>query len=102
MPPPSRVLLVLLAALVLLPVFASPTNAGTSNNSLALSATYDASATLLWSKAKLKVRSVANVTNDTQEAVNSLTFNLVPAKIGRMTLKSVTVGETPVVATRQG
>ena len=92
----------LLAALALLPVFAAPTNAATPNNSLRLSATYDASATLLWAKAKLKVRSTATVTNDTQDGVNALTFNLVPAKIGQMTLKSVTVGETPVVATKNG
>lgn len=77
---------------------ALPASAVEMASSLGLSATYDAAATLKWSKSKLIVASTALVTNGTDEPVEAITFNLLPAKVGRMTLKSVTVGELPATA----
>ena len=99
---PSRVIVVLLATLILLPAMARPANAVEMANSLGLSATYNVTAILKWSKSKLNVKSTALVTNDTEEAVDSVTFSLLPAKIGRMTLKSVMVGEVAATAVVTG
>ena len=88
----------LLAALVLLllagvtPVAAAE---GDAPNSLRLDATYDVSATLKWAKRKLIVVSTATVTNNTDAAVDALTFNFAPAQIGKMVLTQVRVGEEP-------
>jgi hypothetical protein len=94
----SRVLVALLATLVLLPAMPKPASAVEMASSLGLSATYDVTATLKWSKSKLIVASTALVTNDTEQAVEAVTFSLLPAKLGRMTLKGVTVGELPATA----
>ena len=73
-------------------------------NSLDLDATYDVHATLAWSARRLTVSSTALVTNNTDQPVDALTFNLVPAAIGHMVFRGVQVGpdaanETPVEAT---
>lgn len=98
----SRVIVVLLATLFLLPAMATPASAEGMASSLGLSATYDATATLKWSKSKLIVASTALVTNGTEEPVDALTFSLLPAKLGRMTLNSVTVGDLPATAVVSG
>jgi hypothetical protein len=98
----TRVIVVLLAALILLPAFASPASAAGMPNSLRLTATYDVAATLNWGKSKLIVASTALVTNGTEDVVEAVTFNLAPAKIGRMKLKEVLVGDVPVAVIRSG
>ncbi len=62
-----------------------------ATDSLGLSATYDVSANLQWSNRRLVVVSTATVKNTTASSVSSLTFNLVPAKIGRINMNGVTV-----------
>ena len=47
------------------------------------------SAAIRWDAGKLRVTSTATITNDTDQPVDALTFNLVPAKIGRMVLSSL-------------
>lgn len=70
-----------------------PVAAADAPNSLqGLSATYDVTAALKWRKGRLNVTSTALVTNGSDTAVDALTFNAVPAKIGRMILGNVTVG----------
>jgi len=100
--PLSRVIVVLLAALILLTALPIPARSAEMPSSLRLSATYNVTATLKWSRSKLIVSSTALVTNDTGEQVNSLTFSLLPAKIGWMRLKSVTVGDTPAATAVSG
>jgi hypothetical protein len=60
-----------------------------------LNATYDASATIKWRKSRLTVSSTAHVSNNSGGAVDALTFNVAPAKIGRMQLLGVRVGADP-------
>ena len=67
-----------------------------ATDSLGLSATYDVSANLQWSNRRLVVVSTATVKNTTASSVSSLTFNLVPAKIGRINMNGVTVNGSAV------
>jgi hypothetical protein len=46
---------------------------------------------LQWSNRRLGVVSTAHVTNTTASSVTVLTFNLVPAKIGKISMNGVTV-----------
>jgi hypothetical protein len=69
-----------------------------SPNSLGLKATYDVSATLNWAAGTLAVSSTALVTNDTDEPIGALTFNVLPAKIGQMVLEEVVVAKVPATA----
>jgi hypothetical protein len=83
-----------LAAVVLLVAASVPAMAN-APNSLRLKATYDVSATLNWAAGTLAVSSTAKVTNGTDEPVEALTFNLLPAKIGQMVLQQTLVGAVP-------
>ena len=77
----------------------SPVAAVDAPNSLiGLDATYDVSATIRWARNKLTVTSTALVTNHGDTAVDALTFNAAPAKIGRMKLGAVAVGPDPATA----
>lgn len=60
-------------------------------DSLGLRATYNVSATLRWARRRLIVTSTAEVTNTTADPIGALSFNLVPARIGNMVLRSVQV-----------
>jgi hypothetical protein len=82
-----------LALLVLLVATSLPV-AANAPNSLRLKATYDVKATLNWGAGTLAVKSTATVTNSTDEAVDALTFNLLPAKIGQLVLHQTLVGGT--------
>jgi hypothetical protein len=66
--------------------------AAAAPNSLKLDATYNVSARIKWKRRKLVVSSTALVTNSTADSVSALTFNVVPAAIGRMVLNSVLAG----------
>ncbi|HUP83493.1 MAG TPA: hypothetical protein VM284_04810 [Candidatus Limnocylindria bacterium] len=91
------------ALLVLLPILLSaafvPPVLAAAPDSLGLSATYDVSANLQWSSRRLVVVSTATVKNTTASSVTSLTFNLVPAKIGRINMNGVTVNGSAASAT---
>lgn len=77
-----------------------PAAAAAAPNSLnGLEATYDVVAALKWKKGRLNVNSTALVTNNSAAAVNALTFNAAPAKIGRMILGDITVGGVAASAT---
>src|SRR5688572_25114557 len=76
--------------------------AAESPNSLGLTATYDVDATLNWAAGTLVVDSTARVTNSTEQAVDALTFNLLPAKIGQLVLGEVSVGKAGATATVAG
>lgn len=95
-----RLVPLLLAALVVLGAAFPAAVAGA--NSLALAATYDVNATLGFAAGTLTVRSTARVTNDTQQAVEALSFNLLPLKVGSTTLQQVLVGETAVAPSVSG
>lgn len=75
---------------------------GGAPNSLRLDATYDVTATLKWSRRRLIVSSTATVTNNTDAAVDALTFNFAPAQIGKMVLREVRVGPDAAPATVDG
>jgi hypothetical protein len=66
-------------------------SAASAPDSLGLTATYNVTANLGWSTRHMNVVSTAHVTNTTASSVSSLTFNLVPAKIGRISMNGVTV-----------
>jgi hypothetical protein len=83
-----------LLALSSVPVSAAP-------NSVGLRATYDASASIRWSRGAIIVSSTARVRNTASDPVTRLTFNLVPLRLGQLELRAVTVGDrqvTPVVS----
>ena len=81
--------LMLLALGVLIPApFAA---AGDAPNSLGLSATYDVIADIHWNAGRMHVTSTATVTNTTNDPVDALTFNFIPAKIGHLALREVLV-----------
>ena len=91
---PIRWVLLLAALLGLLGAAPVPTAvAADAPNSLGLTATYDVSATLRWSENRLSVTSVATVTNTTDSVVDAMTFNFIPARIGRLALHEVRVGD---------
>ena len=97
-----RPLLTSLITLAAVLAGAAPPVAAASPNSLGLTATYDVDATLNWAAGTLVVDSTARVTNSTEEAVDALTFNLLPAKIGRLVLGEVSVGKAAATATVAG
>jgi hypothetical protein len=91
------------AVLALLVFGAAAAPAGVSAaNSLKLSATYDVSARIGWAAGTFDVRSTARVTNSSGDAVDELSFNLLPAKIGRMTLTEVLVDGQSASAAVEG
>lgn len=67
-------------------------------NSLGLTATYDVSAHIRWNANRLSVTSVATVTNTTDNVVDAMTFNFIPARIGRLALREVRVGDEGATA----
>jgi hypothetical protein len=71
--------------------FLQAASAASAPDSLGLGATYDVSANLQWANHRLVVVSTAHVTNTTPSSVTALTFNLVPAKIGQISMNGVTV-----------
>ena len=88
-----RALAGLLMAVVVVLAVGLPVAAADAPNSLnGLEATYDVVAALKWKKGRLNVNSTALVTNNSDTAVNALTFNVAPAKIGRLILGDVTAG----------
>src|SRR5215203_4508082 len=89
----TRVLVGGLVGLVILLGSGLPVAAADAPNSLdGLSATYDVTAAIKWKKGRLNVTSTALVTNNSGAAVNALTFNAAPAKIGQMIVNSIKVG----------
>jgi len=89
----------LLVGFVILLGSGLPVAAADAPNSLdGLTATYDVTVALKWRKGRLNVSSTALVTNNSGAAVNALTFNAAPAKIGRMILGNVTAGDQPATA----
>jgi len=92
------VLAMLLPAL-LSAVFAPAVSAAVAPDSLGLEATYNVTANLQWANRRLVVTSTAAVKNISSSSVTALTFNLVPAKIGRISLNGVTVGGSAASAT---
>jgi hypothetical protein len=67
-------------------------------NSLGLTANYDVTATIRWKTNRLNVTSVATVKNTTDNVVDAMTFNLIPARIGHLALREVRVGEEGATA----
>jgi hypothetical protein len=61
-------------------------------NSLGLKASYDVTAHISWNAGRLSVTSVATVTNTKDQPVDAMTFNFIPARIGRLALREVRVG----------
>ena len=95
----TRILALALApALLSIALVPVPAVNAAAPDSLGLSATYDVSANLQWSNRKLNVVSTATVKNTTPSSVTSLTFNLVPAKIGQINMNGVTVNGTAASA----
>jgi hypothetical protein len=86
----------LLALGVLIPVPVAA--AGDAPNSLGLSANYDVSANIRWNAGRISVTSTATVTNTTNDPVDALTFNFIPAKIGRLSLREVRVDDEGATA----
>lgn len=66
-----------------------------ADSSLGLTARYDVSAQLNFKAGTLTVHSAAKVDNGTDEPVDALLFNLLPARIGDMVLGDVLVDEAP-------
>ncbi len=91
--PSIRWLLVPLTLLALSGFLPTPVAAADAPNSLGLTATYDVSANIGWSANRMSVTSTATVTNTTENQVEALTFNFIPARIGQMSLQEVRVGE---------
>jgi hypothetical protein len=84
---------VMVAAMAVILVCGPASAAGA--DSLGLSATYDVSARLSYRYARLRVDSLARVTNPTSQPVAQLVFNLVPLVVGDATIESVTVNGQP-------
>ena len=75
--------------------------ASTAPNSVGLRATYDASASIRWSRGAIIVSSTARVRNTTSDPVTNLTFHLLPLRLGQLELRGVTVGDrqvTPLIS----
>jgi hypothetical protein len=79
--------------------FVPAASAASAPDSLGLEATYTVSANLQWANRRLVVNSTATVKNTSSSSVTALTFNLVPAKIGNISLNGVTVGGSAASAT---
>jgi len=72
-----------------------------AENSVGLRATYDAKASIRWSRGTIIVSSTARVRNTTSDPVRRLTFHLLPLRLGQLELREVTVGDrrvTPIVS----
>ena len=96
---PIRWVLLLAALLGLLGVAPTPAAAAAdAPNSLGLTANYDVTADIRWSTGRFSVTSVATVTNTKDEAVDAMTFSFIPARIGRLALREVRVGEEGATA----
>ena len=67
-------------------------------NSLGLTASYDVTANIRWNTGRFSVTSVATVKNTTDNTVDALTFNFIPARIGRLALREVRVGDEGATA----
>ena len=91
----------MLAFLVLLAGAALPAPAAAAG-SLGLRATYDVDATLVFANGSLDVRSTASVTNNSGEPVDALVFNLLPVKIGGISLREVLAGGEPASYSTSG
>ncbi|MGI8928282.1 MAG: hypothetical protein ACR2H0_02270, partial [Candidatus Limnocylindrales bacterium] len=88
-----RALAGLLIAVAVVLAGGLPAAAADAPNSLnGLEATYDVVAALKWRKGRLNVNSTALVINNSDAAVDALTFNVAPAKIGRLILGDITAG----------
>jgi hypothetical protein len=101
----NRIVVVLLAigaAGAIVAVDAGDVSAATHPSSLALRATYDASAQVSWQAGTLSVESTAVVTNTTAKSVQQLTFNLITLRTGAATLSIVSVDGTPVAPSVSG
>jgi hypothetical protein len=91
---PIKWVLLLATLLGLLGLAPVPTAAAAdAPNSLGLTATYDINAMIHWNANRLSVTSVATVTNTTENVVEAMTFNFIPARIGNLALNEVRVGE---------
>lgn len=99
--PAGRFAAGLLSLALLLVAGATPASAAPPD-SLGLTATYDVGARLSFANRTLVVSSVATVTNTTSAKVGRLSFNLLPARIGRLQLRSVTVAGEAAVAKVSG
>ena len=75
---------------------AAPALADTPPNSVRLPATYDVTASIQWKPATMDVTSVAHVTNDTADDINTLTFNLAAQRLGSIDIGDVQVGGDPL------
>jgi hypothetical protein len=87
----------LISLALLLGAGATPV-AAAAPNSLGLTARYDVDAKLSFATGTLVVHSVATVTNPRSRGVGRLSFNLLPARIGNLELKKVTVDGEPAEA----
>lgn len=95
-----RAFVALLVGIFVLLGLGLPVAAADPPNSLnGLDATYDVTAALKWAKGRLNVTSTAVVTNNLDAAVDALTFNAAPAKIGRMIFGNITVNGEATTAT---
>ena len=99
--PGRRLATPVLALLVLLAGAALPAPAAAAG-SLGLRATYDVNATLSFANRSLAVRSTAAVTNNSGEPVDTLVFNLLPIKIGGISLREVLAGGEPASYSTSG
>ena len=94
-----RVLVVVLLLPALMSAVLVPAvSAAAAPDSLPLDATYNVTANLQWANRRLVVTSTATVKNTSSALVTGLTFNLVPAGIGRISLNGVTVGGSAAAA----
>jgi hypothetical protein len=87
------VVAVAIAPLLLPKGFTSAARGANGPSGLGLQATYDVAANIAWDAGRISVTSTATVTNTTEEVVDALTFNFIPAHIGGLTLHEVRVGE---------
>ncbi|HWH23487.1 MAG TPA: hypothetical protein VNW68_01195, partial [Candidatus Limnocylindria bacterium] len=76
--------------------------ASAAPNSLGLRASYDVQAKLDYGRGRLSVTSTATVANPTDASVGRLLFNLLPARIGRMSLGAVSVAGEPAATRLSG
>ncbi len=71
-------------------------------SSYRLEATYGATLRLTWGSGRVRVRSVATIRNTSGAGIDRVELNAVPAKIGGMTLGTVTVDGVRVAASVRG
>ncbi|MEO6350936.1 MAG: hypothetical protein ABIP53_09825 [Candidatus Limnocylindrales bacterium] len=78
-------------SLVFVASLATPTPAFALTDSLDLRATYEVTAQINWKRATINVQSVAHVTNTRPDAIDRLTFNLLPLKLGKGKVEGASV-----------